>query len=123
LEYVIEIHFVYALLNSVGWLDESSELPVFKYWGIIDEFNYLIEVFWVAICGDYEFGFVVGLFWKDYYKINFLAIVAEVFVHPKAYCYLVSGSFVDKVFDGLIVVLEPAPEGVNFFHFDLGFKY
>jgi hypothetical protein len=107
----------------MGWLVKSSELPMFKYWGIIDKFHYLTVVFWVAICGDYEFGFVVGLFWKDYYKINFLAIIVEVFVYPKAAVFLAYRCFVDKVFDGLIVVLEPAPEGVNFFHFDLGFKY
>ena len=107
----------------MGWLHESSELPVFKSWCIIDKFNYLTVVFWVAICGDYEFYFVIGLFWKDYDKINFLAIIAEVFVYPKATIFLAYRCFVEKVFNDLIVVLEPAPEGVNFFHFDLGFKY
>jgi hypothetical protein len=37
--------------------------------------------------------------------------------------FLVFRGFVDEVFDGLIVVLEPVPEGVDFFHSEESLKF
>jgi hypothetical protein len=79
----------------------------------------VVKVFRVAVGSYYEFSFIIIIIiiiWEDKNEINFFAIVAEVFVYPKADVFLVFWGFVDEVFDGLIVVLEPVPESIDFSH-------
>jgi hypothetical protein len=83
----------------------------------------LTEVFWVAIAGDNEYGFVFCGVWKNDYEVYFLTIVSQVFVDPKEDMFLFFNGFVDAVFDGLIVVLEPVPEGVYFSHLLFCFRF
>jgi hypothetical protein len=75
-----------------------------------------MEIIFVSIGCDNKFELTCYALWEDDYKIQFSAVVAEVFVDPKNDVFLVFGGFVDEVFDGMIVVLEPVPEGVDFFH-------
>lgn len=76
----------------------------------------MFEVFTGVIGRNDELAFVLESFWKDDDKVYFFAIVVQMLVGPKYDIFLVFRSVVDQVFDCLIVVLEPIPEGVDFSH-------